>query len=220
MRGLINRVRTSLRVLNVLYRLSGFLNLFGRHFDRGKNQAHRACAVLPQGYLNGQHLAPLSALPYGAYTVGWCGCEAIAVYNALLALGKSQPFPEVAAELEKRGLLLNGLGGTHLAAARRYLESFDLDTDLLGARRAADYDAAFAGAKTALLAYWTGKTLKQPDGGWNMLHTVALAHGEDGSVTVYNAFGSSSTPTQAPSIEEFLRGGSYLPVMLCTATTE
>ena len=217
MMRLVNRIRTSMRALNLLYFLSGFLNLFGRRFDRAKNRAHRETAALPQGYLNGQHLLPLAALPYGAYTVGWCGCEAIAVYNVLLALGKAQPFDEVASELEKRGLFLNGLGGTHLGAARRYLQSFGLDTDLLGARRAADYDAVFAGAKTALLAYWTGTTLKTPNGGWNMLHTVAISHAPDGGVTVYNAHGASNVPAQAASVGAFLREGGFLPVMLCTA---
>ena len=217
MRGLINRVRTSVGALNFLYRISGFLNLFGRRFDREKNRASRAAAALPQGYLNGQNLPPLAELPYGAYTVGWCGCEAIAVYNALLTLGRPQPFDEVAAELEQRGLLLNGLGGTHLAAARRYLERFGLDTDLLGARRAADYDAAFSGVKTALLAYWTGAKLKNTDGSWNMLHTVAIAHAPDGGVTVYNAYGGSERPAYAVSVAAFLAERDYLPVMLCTA---
>ena len=216
MRGLVNRLRTSVGALNFLYRISGFLNFFGRRFDRAKNRAMRAAAALPQGYLNGQNLQPLAALPYGAYTVGWCGCEAIAVYNALLTLGKAQPFDEVAAELEKRGLLLNGLGGTHLAAARRYLERFASDTDLLGAKRASEYDAAFAGSKTALLAYWTGAKLRNADGSWNMLHTVALAHAPDGGVTVYNAHTGRTEPFRARDIASFLAAGHYLPVMLCT----
>jgi len=220
MNRLLNRIRSSVGVLNVLYRISGFLNLFGRRFDRDKNRAHREAAALPSGYLNGQNLPPLAMLPYGAYTVGWCGCEAIAVYNLLLALGKAQPFAEIASELERRGLLLNGLGGTHLGAARRYLQSLDLDTYLLSARREREYDAAFAGAKTALLAYWTGKSLKTPDGGWNMLHTVAISHAPDGGVTVFNASGGSNAPAQASSIADFLRAGGFLPVMLCTAQAE
>jgi len=215
MQGIINRMRTSMAVLDLLYRVSGFLNLFGRRFDREKNAAEREAAAIPQGYFNGQHLPPLALLPYGAYTVGFCGCEAIAVYNLLLTLGKARPFQEIAAELERHGLLLNGLGGTHLGAVRWYLQSLGLKTDLLGARRSKEYDPAFSRANSALLAYWTGAALKNREGSWNMLHTVALSHAPDGGVTVYNAFCGSSVPEHAPSIAAFLRSGGFLPVMLC-----
>jgi len=217
MYGLINRIRSSMAVLNLLYRVSGLLNLFGRRFDRTKNRAQREAAGLPPGHLGGQHLPPLNDLPYGAYTVGWCGCEVIAVYNLLLTLGKPVPFPEVAAALERRGLLLNGLGGTHLGAARRYLQSAGVDTEMLNASRASDYDGAFASAPAALLAYWTGTDLKNRDGSWNMLHTVAVAHASGGGITVYNADGGCREPVLVPSVAAFLQRGGYLPVMLCTA---
>ena len=206
-----------MRALNLLYRISGFLNLFGRRFDRGANRAHRAQLPLPQGCLNGQKLPPLAAIPYGAYTVGWCGCELIAVYNVLLLSGRPTSFCDIAAVLERRGLLLNGLGGTHLAAARRYLNDAGLRTVLLGALRRADFDAAFAASRAALLAYWTGPTLKDQNGNWNMLHTVAIAHTPDGGIAVYNAECGSRAPVYARSIADFLHCGDLLPVMLCAS---
>ena len=210
----MNRLRTAPWVFRLLYRISGLLNFFARRFDRAANEKDRA-APLPEGPLCGQRLPPLAALPYGAYTVGYCGCEVIAVYNVLLTLGRPRPFAEVAAALEGRGLLCNGLGGTHLGAAVDYLRAAGCRVKALGARSAASYDAAFDGARSALLAFWTGRTLRRPDRQWNMLHTVALAHAPEGGVLVYNADTASSAPVRAPSVTAFLQRGDYLPVLLC-----
>lgn len=214
---LINRLRCSLKALKLLYRLSGLLNLFSPRFDREKNSAARARSALPAGELNGQRLAPLAALPYGAWRMGENGCEVIAVYNVLLTLGRPAPLAELADALERRGLLLNGYGGTHLAAVAAELRRRGL--------RVRAYSGAAAGNtppegyRCAVLSYWTGKTLRRSDGSWNTLHTVAVRPTREG-VEILNAWGDRNTPARADSISGFLREHDYLPVGLFVPEAE
>ena len=48
---LLNAIRGSFGALRILSRLSGFLNLFCRRFDRKNNAAVRARTALPPGRL-------------------------------------------------------------------------------------------------------------------------------------------------------------------------
>ena len=210
---LINSIRASYGALRVLSWLSGFLNLFCRRFDRQKNCAVRAGAALPAGLLNGQDLPPLSQLPYGAWRMGRNGCEVIAAYNVLLALGRPEPLPNLAAELEERGLLFNGFGGTNLPAVTAFFRRRGFAMDLLRRRDRPRYDAAFAAADCALLSYWTGPKLRRADRRWNTLHTVSL-HPHPAGVLICNVYGDSAKPMLAPSIEQFLVRQNAVPVVL------
>ena len=210
---LINSIRASYGALRVLSWLSGFLNLFCRRFDREKNRAIRARVALPSGLLNGQDLPPLSQLPYGAWRMGCNGCEVIAVYNALLALGRPEPRPAVAAELEEKSLLFNGFGGTNLPALAAFFRRRGIGLKLLRRKDWGRYDAAFAAADCAVLSYWTGPRLRRADKHWNTLHTVSL-HPHPAGVSVCNVYGDSAKPVLAPSVEQFLIRQNAVPVVL------
>ena len=211
--GILNAIRGSYGALRVLSGLTKIINPFCRRFDRAENCAARASAPLPPGAINGQSLGPLSALPYGAWTMGNNGCEVIAVYNALLTLGKPRPLPEIAAALERRGLLFNGFGGTNLSAVAAYLRSQGVEVTVLRRRERAQYDAALAASACAILAYWTGPTLRRPEGDWNMLHTVAVQR-TAGGVEVCNVDVDRPVPWRARSVAEFLKACGGEPVCL------
>ena len=198
-------------ILRLVAAASGLLNCFARRFHREANSAVRRQTVLPDGFLNGQHLPPLAALPYGAYTVGWSGCEAIALYNALLALGRPRSLDAVASALERRGLLLNGLGGANLTAVRRYLRRNGVCVRLL--RRAAEFDAALGAADCAILAYWTGRTLRRPGGGFSTIHTV-MVQPIPGGVMLCNADCGSPRARTAEGITAFLRSADGTAICL------
>jgi len=72
----------------------------------------------------------LSNLPYGSGNMGYNGCGPIAVYNALLALGKEESSHKsdislisVIDCLEKKGATLRGKFGTSPASIRKFLKS-------------------------------------------------------------------------------------------------
>ena len=211
--GILNTVRSSYGALRVLSGLTKIINPFCHRFDRAKNCAARERAALPPGPINGQGLGTLSKLPYGAWTMGHNGCEVIAVYNALLALGKARPLPEIAAALERGGLLFNGFGGTNLSAVAAYLRAQGVDVKVLRRRERARFDAALAASNCAILAYWTGPTLRRPEGDWNMLHTVSVHRAADG-IEVCNVDVDRPGPWRARSVADFVKACGGEPVCL------
>ena len=211
--GILNAVRSSYGALRLLSGLTTVINPFCRSFDRAENCAVRSRAPLTPGPINGQGLGALAALPYGAWRMGENGCEVIAVYNALLTLGRPVPLPEIAAALERRGLLFNGFGGTNLSAAAAYLRRQGVDVTVLRRRDWDRYDAALASSDCAILSYWTGAALRRAEGDWNTLHTVAVRRAA-GGVEVLNSDNDRPAPRIAESVEDFLRHADGQPVCL------
>ena len=211
--GLLTAIRGSYGALRLVSGLTKLVNLFCPPFDRRANALLRERAVLPPGRINGQTLPPFASLPYGAWDMGHNGCEVIAVYNALIALRRPVPFREIANALERRGLLFNGFGGTNLSAVAAYLRSLGVGVTVLRRSRRSEYDAALAGTDCAILSYWTGPTLKDADGRWNMLHTVSVQRGFAG-VELCNCATDWPAPRNARSVAEFLRREDGDPVCL------
>ena len=208
---LLRRIRNSFGALQILYRLSGFINLFCPRFDREQNRALRRQAVLPAGMLNGQAVPPLAALPYGAWRMEKNGCEVIAVYNALLALDMPRPFFEVADALEEKGLLFNGFGGTALGAVEDYLRKSGVSVRVLRGKDAAAYDAALENADCAVLSFWTGAALRERDGTWNTLHTVFVRKTAAGT-EIRNDGGHCAAPRRIASVGQYLSANGAAPV--------
>jgi hypothetical protein len=216
--SILNALRCSYGALRLLAGLSRIINPFCRRFDRERNAAVRAAAALPPGRLNGQGLGTLASLPYGAWNMGNNGCEVIAVYNALLVLRRPVPLPEIAASLERRGLLFNGYGGTNLSAMAAFLREKGVSVTVLRRRERARYDAALDASGCAILSYWTGAKLRDADGSWNTLHTVSVQRGFAG-VEICNWASNWPAPHSARSVEEFLRREGGEPVCLLALNT-
>ena len=208
---LLNAVRGSYGALRLLSWITRFVNLFCRSFDRTENAAVRARTVLPQGTINGQGLGAVASLPYGAWNMGNNGCEVIAVYNALYTMRMPVPLAEIAAEMEKSGLLFNGFGGTNLSAVAAYLRARGLGLKILRRRERERYDAALAESDCAILSYWTGARLRRSDGSWNTLHTVAVRRGFAG-VEICNCANDWPAPHSARSVADFLHREGGEPV--------
>lgn len=157
-----------------------FLSLL-RLVPPGTGAAARLNGQQPRlrGYIRDQRT--LAGFRLGRGRFDRTGCEAVAVYNVLLALGRPTPLPEVIRQLTVcRCLMLGGLAGADPFTLAGVIRGAGLDVTAYGEKhRWADFRAAAdAGQGRAyLLSYW--------DGPFN-LHTVALVPGREGGFTVYN----------------------------------
>ena len=160
--------------------------------------------------LHGQGGETLKKLTYGKNSLSWCGCELIAVANAMLLTGHSIPLPEIVFEFEmnKMQLLLpSGYFGTSPKKIRRYFEhkgvpfhSFKRVDEL--ERYIADKDTV-----CGILSFWNreikgkgpGRLLFFTKG----LHTVAFLK-KHSSIYIYNRRNSASSASKYDSISEVI----------------
>jgi len=144
--------------------------------------------------IKNQNAPKYRGLPYGKATVGDCGCEAIAVYNALKLLGCGVPFEDIIAGFEALfkkggGLLAGGRLGAMPIDVRRVLESRGLNPE-------GGFLKKLSEIKTEgvfIITYWN-KPVKHG------LHTVAVRF--DG--VSYTAYNLGSGEKSAESITELI----------------
>ena len=169
--------------------------------------AFDACGIT--GRVNGQRLPPVAALPYGRYTMDYNGCEVIAAHNALLELGLPSALGGAAAYFERHGLFLGGFFGTHVLAIPHFFRDRGCEAEALFAARTAEFDAAFAGADAAVIAFWNDARRLRSG-----LHTVALLHGPRGGVEVCNLGGRDRQSVRFASLRELREKTGALPILL------
>ena len=93
----------------------------------------------PFQIINGQGLEPYKSMPYGISTVGFSGCESIAIYNALILIGKARSLNTVIGYMfqsinDGGGYGLYGLGGGTCLDIAKTLKQLNVDYSW------ADYD--------------------------------------------------------------------------------
>lgn len=161
-----------------------------------------------KGMLNGQDREGLGGLAFGFSRVGHAGCESIAVYNALLALGRPRPLAEIIRDMEKGGYLR--LGG-HFGAApyfkpllRRYgAESRAVLPGSL--KRQAAVRSLTPGA-VFIVTIWNRRFL--PNKG---LHTFTVIYSPDpaGDWLAYNRFNTDKRSRRYAEPDDILRNGDH-----------
>lgn len=143
---------------------------------------------LPCGaMLNGQGMGKLSEMRYGAARVGHCGCECIAVYNALAYLKKNVPLSEVIFRMERYGILFGLLGSSPFCFGK-VLKHFGAEC----VRGDIPCDAF-------IVSFWTRKPL------FSAIHTVFCVV-NDGGITVYNRYNNLAGKKEYASLSELTRG--------------
>lgn len=182
----------------------------GRAEARRERNAAALSAYAGAGYINGQRRRPVALLPYGEFTMEYNGCEVIAGYNALRALGAPVSLGEAAAYFEETGLFLRGKWGTHVLAIPEFFRKWGFTPWTLFASRSADFDAAFAASRAAVFSFWNDPGRLQSG-----VHTVTIAHAPGGGLLVYNLHGGDFAPCgEYRSISELIRRTGVLPVLL------
>ncbi|SKB55543.1 hypothetical protein SAMN06296386_102101 [Lachnospiraceae bacterium] len=83
--------------------------------------------VLKDGYIEDQE--KYTDMRYGTQTVQYSGCQVIAVFNLLRAIGRSIPFTELLSIFEKDGVLFGGEFGTSPKAAAEFFTRIGLGVE-------------------------------------------------------------------------------------------
>lgn len=157
----------------------------------------------PQGgYIERQ--SELGALRFGkSYTVAYGGCGLIALYNALLALGRDasdELFLEVAADLQRSGVAWFGKYGIHPSAIRHWLVRHGYLV-----KRLCISEESFAqneeNYKVFIVTVLNGTGLQ------NWVHTVCITRVEAGFVVHNGPFGEAF-PTLQEAVHRSSRQGA------------
>ncbi len=168
---------------------------------RKKNYRRNRSAGKISGYINGQALGTVSQCRYGLCSMSFNGCEVIAVYNALIYLGKSVPLPDIALYMERCRVLI-GFFGCNIFRSGKILAHFGAHSRRCKAPGEAD---AF------IMSYWTGRRLL------SSIHTVFCIRTENG-IEVFNSYNICPHTEICPTWESIC--GKGRPIVIYTISAE
>ena len=178
-----------------------------KNFEANRQRDLTPC-MDEKGMLNGQDREGLGDLAFGFSNVGRAGCESIAVYNALLALGRPRPLADIIRDMEKGGYLR--LGG-HFGAAPYFkplLRRLGAESRAVlpgSLRRQAAVRSLTPGA-VFIAVMWNRRYL--PNKG---LHTFTMVYSPApaGDWLVYNRFNSDTAARRYAEPEDILKNGKH-----------
>ena len=136
-------------------------------------------------YINGQALGTVSKMRYGLCPMSFNGCESIAVYNAMIYLGKKPRLCDIALSLERFRMLF-GIFGCNPGRIGRALAQYGADY-----RRTDNSE----NAEAFIISYWTGRRFL------SSIHTVFCIRKDDG-IYVFNQYNNSDRVYLISSAEE------------------
>jgi len=156
---------------------------------------------LGQGYIENQN--DWANVFFGKTTMAFAGCEVLAVYNALLALGKdggSDLIARLISDFERKGAAFQGWIGTSPLAIKKYLNKLGIQTRLVW-----DEDKLSDSSVAIATIYNDRKDL------YSQIHTIAFTKERDGYVA-HNAMNGS---TESKSLKEAISVVSEDPKLIC-----
>lgn len=130
------------------------------------------------GYINDQNTGAVSKLKFGTTTMDNNGCEIIAAYNAMKALGKQKDIRDIAYYFENDGQMLKGEFGTNPYATKRYFEKEGYKVQIVEGEKIINDKLPKTDAY--ILSFWNS------DDVMDMLHTVAMRKTKSGKYELFN----------------------------------
>ena len=149
-------------------------------------------SAYPDGFINGQGVGAVSGMMYGIKPMSWNGCEMIAIYNAMTALGRPADLAEISLEMYPKSSVAFGFFGSNPYLLDRYFKVHGVPY-----RKIYDYNAFFnelPRSVCGVLSFWNRRRL------FGSLHTV-MARWEDGKITIYNKSNGRNHPVPHESRE-------------------
>lgn len=143
----------------------------------------------PQGYIAGRYIenqAEWAEIRYGSSTMAFSGCEIMAVYNALLALGKEmtpQDMVELISAFERMGAVLRGKWGSSYYAVYNYFVENGFETTFTCSRNMKRINEIGERYDTIVLTAYNNQYDIR-----SMIHTISVTKDENGHYTMHNAY--------------------------------
>lgn len=161
-----------------------------------KNYYHNVLIDLPDDYLNGQDAGELSKLKYGLYSVGWNGCEMIAIYNAARDLGIKTTFPRVCYEMYPKSEIMAGFFGSNVCVLGKFFDERNVPYT-----KTWDYNTFFnelPHCRGGILSFWNHRRV------FSSLHTVMVKY-IDGKIVIFNKSNKRTEPVPVESRHDVTR---------------
>ncbi len=146
------------------------------------------------GYINGQNFRPYCNYEYGVGTLDYNGCELIAIYNALQALGKARKLSKIIYDFEIHGdMWLNGVFGTKPQAIGSYIRSCGLKTKSFNLT--SSMDKYVKNNRVFIICYAYANI---------GIHTVMAKGLKDGKIKIYNRYSNRNKTYTMDSIKKYV----------------
>ena len=168
--------------------------------DDDKSVSAVGCKSDNDGYIENQH--KLGSIHYGRSDMAYAGCEVIAVYNALIAMGETPELGELIEYFERDGMVLSGRFGTAPRAIADYFtkEGFRVEETL----DPASFDGIAERSDVSVVMFYNDRrsilnkihticiTLEKPNADSETTRVSYMAHNVYGNGSVIGPFGSVS----------------------------
>ena len=168
-----------------------------------------------------EHQTALSELYYGRkYTADYNSCEVIAVYNALIALGKKYDFPLLLESFEKKGISFYGAFGTSPYAIIKYLLALGYSIELCNYNKwrkmclddtySKDSYEKFSNRNETFIymSYNNDRSLR------DMIHTMCITKDGKHFQTHNDYEGSKCYPSLKAAVNEYKNGKSRMILII------
>ncbi|MCR5799013.1 MAG: hypothetical protein K6G69_02965 [Lachnospiraceae bacterium] len=198
----------SVKVIIAVYWLMDKLMFIGKKRRREHRENNLAVLTgadspMKDGFIENQHSWDRVLL--GKTTMAEAGCEIMAVYNALLALGLGKG-PELISELierfEKHGAALHGRIGTSPLELRSYLKKRGIKT-----KWSHDADRTDPETKVAIVMLYNNR-----DDLFDMIHTITYTKDETAGFVPHNTWHNKPG---YPTLKEAIEGSGLKTKVIC-----
>ena len=137
-------------------------------------------------------------IAYGRSDMAYAGCEIIAVYNALLSMGRPADLPDLINDFERDGMVLSGRFGTAPLAIRDYFKTNGMSVETVFDPDS--YEETARNSDVSILTlYNDGRSI------FHKIHTICITRSDRGYVA-HNTYGDGQLLGPYPTIPELISG--------------
>lgn len=154
---------------------------------------------LDDGYINGQGIGNVAKMKYGVSKMSYNGCELIAIYNALYAMGKKRDLAYIIYDFEMNsGIWMEGAFGTKPSAVGKYLSGKQLKLKKYYLTNKIDENTSVGDICVIIYLFNVVQ-----------IHTVMTRKTSNQSIDVYNRHSNDTSAESVESVHELVKKDGY-----------